>query len=264
MRKILLEHIDKKLPGLEIGPSHSPYAAKSDGYNVKILDHLNQEKLKNKYKNQDYEKIEHVDYVWNGEPYVELIGKKECFNWIVASHVIEHTVDLIQFLKDCSDLLVEGGKLCLAIPDCRFCFDHFRFRSSLSSIIDSHMNKAARHSIGTVADYYLNVVSNDQRLAWSKAKKNNDYNLCYDQKVAKNKILEYQSNDLYTDVHAWKFTPVHFKMIIHDLYLLGFMKFGILKCTRTFGHEFFAVLEKNLEWEDFDRVEFLKQVKLEK
>ena len=58
--------IDTSAPGLEIGPSHRPFAPKKEGFNVSILDHLNQEQLIEKYKshNLDLTNIEPVDYIW--------------------------------------------------------------------------------------------------------------------------------------------------------------------------------------------------------
>ena len=40
--KCALKYIDKEGAGIEIGPSHNPIAPKSLGYNVEIIDHLDQ------------------------------------------------------------------------------------------------------------------------------------------------------------------------------------------------------------------------------
>ncbi len=105
----ILAFISKDKKGLEIGPSHRPIASKKNGYNVKILDHLDKNGLIQKYKNHNVtlDIIEDVDYVWSGEPLSKLIPEK--FDWIIASHVIEHTPDFIGFLNECEELLIEGG-----------------------------------------------------------------------------------------------------------------------------------------------------------
>jgi hypothetical protein len=46
---ILLRGIDRHALGLEIGPSHRPAAAKRNGFNVRILDHLDAPGLRAKY-----------------------------------------------------------------------------------------------------------------------------------------------------------------------------------------------------------------------
>lgn len=95
--------LDKKGLGLEIGPSHNPIAPKKKGFNVHILDHATADQLRMKYKGHEIygvklENIEEVDFVWHGEPFQKLIGKTGCYDWIIASHVIEHIPDLISHL----------------------------------------------------------------------------------------------------------------------------------------------------------------------
>src|SRR5688572_25412862 len=86
--------------GLEVGPSHDPVAPKAAGYNVHIVDHLPQDELKAKYAGHgvNIDNIEPVDFVWTGQPLDELVGGKQIYDWIIASHVIEHVPDLIRFV----------------------------------------------------------------------------------------------------------------------------------------------------------------------
>jgi len=74
----ILRHINKNGTGIEIGPSYNPIAPKKEGYNVHIIDHLSKEELLVKYKDfqVDLKKIEEVDFIWKGEKYADLIGKK--------------------------------------------------------------------------------------------------------------------------------------------------------------------------------------------
>lgn len=90
--------------GLEIGPSFAPAAPKSKGFNVEILDCLSAEDLKIKYANMPIENIEPVDYVWSGEPIDKLINKPNHYDYIIASHVIEHLPDMLSWLQQCSNL----------------------------------------------------------------------------------------------------------------------------------------------------------------
>lgn len=106
--KVMLE-LDAKGLGLEIGPSFNPVAPKRAGYKVHILDHLDADGLRKKYPHLKPENIEEVDFVWHGEPLAELIGQTGVYDWIVASHVIEHVPDLITFLQQCAQLLKPTG-----------------------------------------------------------------------------------------------------------------------------------------------------------
>src|SRR5262249_55025860 len=155
----VLYGIDRDGRGLEIGPCYGPIAPKRAGFNVEILDHLDRDALIRKYQGRpdlDLDRIEPVDYIWNGESYAELIGKTKHYDWIIASHMIEHTPDLIGFLGDCDCILKDTGVLSLVIPDARYCFDHFRPLTGLSKIIDAHLNRQRIHTVGTVAEYFLN------------------------------------------------------------------------------------------------------------
>lgn len=58
--------------------------------------------------NVNLDNIENVDYICNGEPYVKLVGKSNYYDWVIASHVIEHTPDLISFINDCNEILNEN------------------------------------------------------------------------------------------------------------------------------------------------------------
>lgn len=90
--------------GLEIGPSHNPIAPKKKGFDVQIIDHLDRDGLIKKYESHvnlgvNITNIEDVDYVWSGQPLSELVGLKYHYDWIIASHVIEHVPDLITFFQ---------------------------------------------------------------------------------------------------------------------------------------------------------------------
>lgn len=82
--------------GLEIRPSFNPLVSKAAGYKVEILDNLSATNLREKYKNApnvDLSKIEEVDYVSDGGSILKLIGKLNHYDYIIASHVIEHTTE---------------------------------------------------------------------------------------------------------------------------------------------------------------------------
>ncbi|MCF7992123.1 MAG: class I SAM-dependent methyltransferase, partial [Thiohalocapsa sp.] len=129
--------------GLEIGPSHAPVAPKREGFNVHVVDHLPAEELRRKYVGHDVDldAIEAVDFIWRGEPLDATVGAVERYDWIIASHVIEHVPDVIGFLCSCEALLKDGGVLSLAVPDKRYCFDLFRWPSSTGDALQAHTER---------------------------------------------------------------------------------------------------------------------------
>jgi SAM-dependent methyltransferase len=161
--------LDKKGVGLEIGPSHNPIAPKAKGFNVHILDHASAAELRNKYQGHgvNLDNIEEVDFVWHGEPLQELIGKTGCYDWIIASHVIEHVPNFISYLQQCEALLKPAGILSLVIPDKRYCFDYFSSCSSTGNVLDAYAEKRVRPSHGQIFDHIdllPNLVRNRHRV----------------------------------------------------------------------------------------------------
>jgi len=147
--EIILSHIKRDGLGLEIGAGGAPVAPKKQGFRVHVLDHCDKKALIEKYRRHEVniENIEEVDFVWDGRSYTELIGRRHIYDWIIGSHVLEHTTDLIGFLNDCDSLLKKDGVLSLAVPDKRYCFDRFR---PLSGIGARHRCRAqsAENSFG--------------------------------------------------------------------------------------------------------------------
>ena len=132
---------------LEIGPSLNPVVPKAEGYNARVLDHTDQAGLVEKYSayGLDTAKIEPVDFVWRGGSLVEATNKTR-YDAIVASRVIEHAPDFIQFLIDCLQMLQPTGTLYLLVPDKRYCFDFFQSLSDVAKVLADHRAKRTRHS----------------------------------------------------------------------------------------------------------------------
>lgn len=244
----ILKHVSKDGYGIEIGPCHHAIAPKREGYKVHVIDHASRNQLQEKYAGQGLplENIEEVDFVWNGQPYAELTGKSKFYDWIIASHVIEHTPDLIGFLNDCDSIMKDDAIISLVIPDKRYCFDHFRPVSGLSKIIDSHLTPQKSHTVGTVAEYFLNVVSNDGQIAWEPGFRG-DYEPIHTIEEAIQNMSAADDGNEYIDVHAWCFTPHYFRLIIRDLHSLGLIPFKEVDFAPTSGCEFYVTLGRKGE-----------------
>lgn len=262
--EIVLEHIDRDGLGLEIGPSHGPLASKKAGYRVHVLDHLDQAQLKEKYRPHGVpiENIEPVDFVWDGRPYAELVGKTAVYDWIIASHVIEHTLDLVSFLNDCQSILKPQSVLSLVVPDMRYCFDHFRARSSLAQVIDAAVAKPTFRSPGTAAEFILNAVSKGGRIAWARDWEG-EFSLQCGMEQARGTVSQMRNQRSYEDFHQWCFTPTSFRLLLRDLFDLGFIELKELSFHSTLGCEFFVTLAQHGATVEGDRLEMLEQISRE-
>lgn len=240
---ILLRGIDRHALGLEIGPSHRPVAAKRDGFNVRILDHLDSHGLRSKYADHgvDIAAIEEVDYVWRGEALEDLVAG-ERFAWIIASHVIEHVPDFIGFLGSCERILAPGGVLSLAVPDKRYCFDCERENSSLARIIDVGLAKPTNHSPGTAAEYFLKVRRKGGHISWHEGHQGALEPVHGLQDALEAMAMVQQGH--YYDLHEWVFTSDSFRQIIRDLGDLRLIGLRERFFSPTQGCEFFVTLEK--------------------
>jgi SAM-dependent methyltransferase len=261
----ILHRIDPDGRGLEIGPSYSPIAPKRAGFRVDILDHLDREGLVQKYRRLgvDVDQIEPVDHVWNGEPYAELIGKTKHYDWIIASHVIEHTPDLIGFLDDCDRILKDTGALSLVIPDARYCFDYFRPPTGLSRIIDAHLNRHSMHTAGSVAEHFLNHVTCGGRVAWNDETWG-PFAFSHSLEEARGVVERAVRHQEYLDVHAWCFTPHSFRVILRDLFALGLVPFRELAFFPTEGCEFYVTLGREGDGPVMGRLEMLERARGER
>nr|MBP9089171.1 methyltransferase domain-containing protein [Kofleriaceae bacterium] len=229
--------------GLEIGPSFNAVAPKRLGYNVKILDHLDTAGLREKYAKLHPENIEEVDYVWQGQPLTELIGETQAFDWIIASHVIEHIPDLISFLQQCAALLRPHGRLSLVVPDKRYCLDIFSPETSTGQLLDAHHHRSIRPSAGQVFDHFANTAERMGAICWDN-RETDKLQLSHTTHEAKAAWTRVRETDEYIDVHNWRFTPASFRIAISDLQLLGLLPVGIVREFGTVGCEFFVTLGK--------------------
>lgn len=256
----ILKYVDKNKLGLEIGPSYNPLAPKRKGYNVHVIDHLDELGLIKKYSHLavDTSKIEKVDYVWTGQPYKELTPYK--YHWIIASHVIEHVPDLIHFINDCADILTEDGILSLAIPDKRYCFDHFRPLTSLALVIDKYLRKERLHSPGTLTEYYLNTCRNSGQSVWGTYSTHRDYHMIHNVKEAKERLKTAIHSLDYIDAHAYCFVPHSFRLLIQDLYGLGLIRLREVDFYAINGSEFYMTLGINSKVPMQDRLHYLQLI----
>jgi SAM-dependent methyltransferase len=262
-RARVLATIDRKGEGIEIGPSHDPIAPKSEGFNVEVIDHASRAELLVKYADHPVEldRIEEVDHVWKGQSYVELTGKPRHYDWIIASHLIEHTPDLIAFLEDCDSILKDAGVLSLVVPDKRYVFDRFRPITGLGRIIDAHLAGAKIPSAGAVAEYYMNVAGKAHQLGWSEGTVG-DYTFIHSARDATDKMSEVGTG-AYVDIHNWCFVPHSFRLLMHDLYVLGYTKLREVSFHPTEGCEFYVALGRHGTGANLSRLEILRAIDAE-
>jgi len=235
--------------GLELGPSYNPLVPKASGRRIDTVDHAPREELVAKYLSfgllpEKLDAIDEVDFVWDGGSLLSVVPDHGGYDYIIASHFIEHTVDLLGFLDDCHKLLNKTGRLALVIPDKRFTFDFFKPLTSIGSVVDAHVRPTKFHPSGPLVDHFVYASHREGAVAWGPGDQRplalQDHPLGDVSLVVKASVAQ----DDYQDIHRWIFTPGSFQLMVDDLSALGFHGFTVEESHPTEGFEFFVTLGK--------------------
>jgi SAM-dependent methyltransferase len=263
--ELLLSLIDLSGIGLEIGPGYNPLVPKSSGRRVETLDHATADELRERYRNAasvDLSRIEEVDYVSDGRSLVEVINKTACYDYIIASHVIEHTPDMLGFLQDCDALLKPDGVLVLAVPDKRRCFDVLQSLTSTGMVLQAHVERRTRHAPGQIFDHIAYDALRDGAAGWG-AGADGSLKFVHELALAHFAFRQAVSSTTYMDAHVWRFTPSSFRLILSDLCETGELRLREQFFAEREGLEFFVSLSRRGAGCPFDRLTLAKKVLVE-
>jgi SAM-dependent methyltransferase len=201
--------------GLELGPLYSPIVLKKEA-KIFYLDHMSADDLRKKYKGHPIplDEIVDVDFVLKNNSLKESVGGNK-FDYIIASHVIEHIPDMISWFADMSSILNDGGIVSLVIPDKRFTFDIKRNVSRPADVIGAYLDKHTKADSATIYDYFSefrnNIIAHN---VWNNPHVNYGKKPQLTQKEAYEFCLENLLPDKYVDSHCFVFTPYSFFEIV--------------------------------------------------
>jgi predicted SAM-dependent methyltransferase len=214
MKKEWFHHYyDKMGFNVEIGPLANPFLKKSQFPNVKYADIRDTKGVLAEYVNGrmsvDESNIVAIDYVCSDSyPGTIGVGTIDAF---FSSHVIEHTIDILQHLIEVGECLKEGGVYGMVIPNKNYAHDKFRAVTTIRDAIDVH--KYGRKALARlVFDSRLNA------LHFSKyTMKQTDHKGFY-VPLVKNSVGFIDSYDdfILGQAHAWVFTYSSFLEFIRD------------------------------------------------
>lgn len=260
----LLARIDPATQhGLEIGALCRPVVTPSAGP-IKYVDHLSTEALRGKYaadSNVDVSQIVPVSYVWGASTLPEVVGDAR-FDYVIASHVIEHVPDPIGWFKEIAAVLNPGGVLSLAIPDKRWTFDCRREITPVSAWIESYLEQHRRPTIRHFVDHYGEVsavpgaVSTPDLWQGRTSFKqippaHPEFFESYGEAGLRERFDAFRGGD-YLDAHCSVFTPYSFVRILAVLARLDLIEYRVAAFQETAVNdiEFFVTLEKLPDFPD--------------
>ncbi len=234
--------------GIEVGPLMNPIITRDMGQ-VRYIDHATTEELKTKYAhdlNVDISKIVDVDYVWGKEGLPDLVGKDAPFDYLVASHVVEHVPDFIGWLKEIHAVLKVDGILSLVIPDKRYCFDHHRQLTQGADVVDAFLRHSRKPSPRQIFEHFSSAVAYDSKITWdsSIAIEPTKFSNLHSEVGAWHAACQSAQNEQqYIDAHCWVFTPESFFTLLKSLIHLELFDFKVEKFYETVGCEFYVSLK---------------------
>lgn len=212
--------------GLEIGPLHRAMVHRSEG-DVHYVDVHDRDGLLAHYagdSNVPADAIPEIDYTLV-QPDGRTVSVAEAakagapFDWVMASHVIEHVPDVIGWLQDIGELVGDDGVLVLAVPDRRYCFDVHRPPTTVGQMLQAHEAGDTRPSTRAIYDYFTSVVSYRAHALW--AGKIPDYSARIHTRAEAEHHVSRSLDGHYVDCHVWLFTPDSFLDQMHELRVSG-------------------------------------------
>ena len=213
--------------GLEIGPLHRAIVPR-DRAEVGYVDVWDQAGVRAHYADKPTviaEQIPVIDYFLTQPDgrmvtLVEAAAAGAPFDWVVASHVIEHVPDVITWLEHLAELVADDGTLVLAVPDKRFCFDTHRPVTTVGQLLAARERGDTVPSPRAVHDYFANFVEVDSAPLWRGESPPRRTDLAALEEAVE--MAERARGGEYVDCHVWLFTPDTFLSQLRDLRRLGF------------------------------------------
>jgi SAM-dependent methyltransferase len=180
-----------------------------------------------------------VDYVWGARTLPELVSGEAPFDWVLASHVIEHVPDLIGWLREVSTILRPHGVLSLAIPDKRYCFDHYRQPTITAEAVEAYLQRQRRPSFRQIFDHVSSFATLGGSLTWTRGR------TAFRPGGTIQEALDIAGSCRRRELlrrALLVFTPASFSRLMASLVELNLFDFLLDGFFPTAGHEFFVSL----------------------
>ena len=131
----------------------------------------------------------------------------------------------------------------LAIPDKRYCFDYFQPLTTTGQILEAHAERRHRHTRRLAFDHYAYLVHDCGAGAWGQHPLR-ALDLPYPLEEARRLFDAFESGSDYIDLHAWRFSPSSFELLLLELARLGETDWLVDSITEARGCEFYAWLRR--------------------
>lgn len=244
---IITQQINLSGKGVEYGPLHRAIL-KKETHDVRYVDYADKEALVRHYApnpNVDTSLIPEIDIVTDGKLITDFLPPQS-LDYIVASHVVEHVPDLIGWLSANLAMLKTGGRLSLAYPDKRYCFDIRRSVSTTSELIAAFLEKRTKPNVTQICNHFYSVCHVNAAEAWAGAVTAENAKHIHDREKIFETLGQLTARQDYVDVHCWIFDPESFLKTLNEIRETLKLPFKVISFVETPRNwlEFFITLER--------------------
>jgi SAM-dependent methyltransferase len=255
---------DSTRRGLEIGALNNPTPV-PNGISVEYVDYASTEHLQQFPHEATVRRadIVNVDHVWPGSGSLAQICGRADYDFVIASHVIEHVPNVLGWFEGIYGVLRPGGVFNLAIPDCRYTFDIRRKTSTLGEMLEAYLHSYTKPSVRQLFDHTYDAAAVALGAPWSPT-----FDLDSVPRYSGDNALELAlaqsriaiAQDHYFDSHCWIFTPRSFLDRIEGAIKLGLFAFVIsdIAETQRGSFEFFVSFRKDESVKSDDELQNLR------
>ncbi len=138
MNRLSLAEAYVKGSGYEIGPGHNPWPNPNTA-SIRYVDKYSREQLLPIFPEESRDRIPETDVLADGFRWLPV----NLVDFVVNSHVLEHTPDPIHALNTWMLNLNVGGHLVMAVPDKTECFDRDRDITTWDLVYAATLNDRA-------------------------------------------------------------------------------------------------------------------------
>lgn len=224
--------------GLEIGALNRPIVTRQMGP-VEYVDRAPRADLQAWYGGHDVdpEKIVEVDHVWGDQSLLECVGGARVYDYLVASHVIEHVPDVFGWLGEISSVLADGGLGLFFVPDKRHTFDVLRRTSASGDFADAYLRRLRRPDARQIFNHVYDTRALDADITLDDA--------MLTERARSGLAICRRSQEAgeYIDVHCWVFTPRSLLEALDLASRLDILPFEVAALEPGHG-EFFLALRR--------------------
>lgn len=247
-RMRIISGIDLTSSGIEYGPLHRTIITRDMCKRIRYVDYKSREELVAQYAHDavvDVSLIPDIDIVTGGRQITEFVPE-ESIDFVISSHVMEHVPDFIGWLETNLRLLRPGGRIALAYPDRRFCFDLAKPPTEFHDVVAAYLEKRTQPNFTQICDHIINCRKVTPTEVWDGTLTPDSAPPIRGMAKAVELLRTLVTKTEYHDVHCWKFSDAEFSEMLGKIKLHFQLPFELVSLypTQRNTTEFFASLIK--------------------